>query len=176
MTNMYLHFQTNRRVVYLKKRFPHHEQLLESSGAAPVVVALITSLTTPKIKQYLTIKNSYFYNVAVNLRKFKLNYVANREQSQACFLLRIISPKTCFRGGVRINNIKDAKSFGSAEVQHIRRQKLCFLANYVATPPKFNAAHKAAKTLFLAKIYVSSLHSLAASKISLANQKLYAIF
>ncbi len=34
---MYLHFQTNRCVVYLKNRFPHHEQLPESRGAVPVI-------------------------------------------------------------------------------------------------------------------------------------------
>ncbi len=55
--------QTNRCVVYLKKRFPHREQFQESRGAAPVVVAPIPYLTSPKIKQYLTIKNQEFYYV-----------------------------------------------------------------------------------------------------------------
>ncbi len=62
---MYLHFQTNRLVAYLKKRFPHLEQLQESRGAAPVVVVLITSLATSRIKQYLTLKNPYFSYVTV---------------------------------------------------------------------------------------------------------------
>ncbi len=57
--------QIKRCVVYLKKRYPRLEQLQENRGVAPVVATLIPSMATPKIKQYLTIKNSCFSFVTV---------------------------------------------------------------------------------------------------------------
>ncbi len=42
-----------------------HQHLQESRGAALVVVALIPSLATSRIKQYLTLKNPYFSYVTV---------------------------------------------------------------------------------------------------------------